>query len=335
MRAPAIELVDCNNISESEWHEWRRKGIGGSDVATILGVSPFNTRRDLYYSKKGVLKPDDTNWVAKEVGHRLESLVAEIFYRKTNLKPYQINKMFQHPFYLWMLANVDYFVTLRNGKRAILECKTSNLHNKAKWNGSAVPLNYELQCRFYMAVLDIDVAFIACLFSNNDGDFVWRKIERNLDYEKDIIASCEKFWNEYIVKNVAPPYVEKSSLILASLQRLHGNANPLLPKVRLNPALLHVIKNIDELKEQKALLEEQVKAITERIDDNKWLIIEEMATATEGYVKKGNEEYSVTYKPTFKTVVDKDILKAQFSDAYKASVSEKEGNRTLRYKIAK
>ena len=50
-----------------------------------------------------------------------------------------------------------------------------------KWANGSVPRHYELQVRHYMAVMNIDVAFIACLFSNNENDFVWQKIESDLD----------------------------------------------------------------------------------------------------------------------------------------------------------
>lgn len=44
---PAV-LVDTDGLPEETWLEYRRKGIGGSDAAAILGVSPFATARDLY-----------------------------------------------------------------------------------------------------------------------------------------------------------------------------------------------------------------------------------------------------------------------------------------------
>ena len=121
-------LVDTENLTEEEWLSWRRKGIGGSDVAAIMGQSPFCTKRDLYYDKIGV-KPvidEEDNWVAKEVGHRLEELVAQIFSKKTGLTVFAVRKMFQHPRYPFMLADVNYFVEMPDGTLAILECKTSN-----------------------------------------------------------------------------------------------------------------------------------------------------------------------------------------------------------------
>ena len=38
-----------------------------------------------------------------------------------------------------------------------------------------------------MSVMNIDVAFIACLFSNNENDFVWQKIERDLEEEENTL----------------------------------------------------------------------------------------------------------------------------------------------------
>ena len=44
-------LVSTENLTEQEWLAYRRRGIGGSDVAAILGISPFRTARDLYDDK--------------------------------------------------------------------------------------------------------------------------------------------------------------------------------------------------------------------------------------------------------------------------------------------
>ena len=49
-----LVLVDTADLSEDVWLEYRRRGIGGSDAAAILGVSPFATARDLYCAFAGV-----------------------------------------------------------------------------------------------------------------------------------------------------------------------------------------------------------------------------------------------------------------------------------------
>lgn len=97
------KVVDISNLSREDWLEYRKKGIGGSDVAAIMGISPFATIRDLFYNKTGVQpviqEEEESNWVAKEVGHRLEDLVAEIFSKKTGLEVFPVRVMFRHPLY--------------------------------------------------------------------------------------------------------------------------------------------------------------------------------------------------------------------------------------------
>jgi len=111
--APLV-LVETADLPRDDWLNYRRRGIGGSDVAAIMGVSPFRTARDIYYDKLNIaaVEPDDSNWVALEVGHLLEDLVARIFQKKTGLRVYQIKKMFYHPVYQFMLADVDYTAKL-------------------------------------------------------------------------------------------------------------------------------------------------------------------------------------------------------------------------------
>lgn len=131
--APQI-LVGTEGLPREQWLEYRRKGIGGSDAAAVLGISPFRTGRDLYYDKLNIVTADDAeNWVQLEVGTLLEPLVAKIFAHKTGYKIYRRPFMFQHPLYPWMLADLDYMVELPDGTTAILEIKTTNYNAKDNW----------------------------------------------------------------------------------------------------------------------------------------------------------------------------------------------------------
>lgn len=134
--APQI-LVGTEGLPREQWLEYRRKGIGGSDAAAVLGISPFRTGRDLYYDKLNIVTADDAeNWVQLEVGTLLEPLVAKIFAHKTGYKIYRRPFMFRHPQYPWMLADLDYMVELSDGTSAILEIKTTNYMTIHKSMGS-------------------------------------------------------------------------------------------------------------------------------------------------------------------------------------------------------
>lgn len=194
-RHEPLVLVETADLSEEDWLDYRRRGIGGSDVSAIFGTSPFRTARDLYYDKLNIasVEDDEGNWVAMEMGHLLEPLVAKIFERKTGYRVYQIKKMFQHPQYPWMLADVDYFVELPDGTTAILEIKTTNYNARDNWwmNGKeTVPVYYESQGRHYMAVTDLDRCFFCCLYGNNEEEVIIREVKRDFEYEAEMV-----FWS--------------------------------------------------------------------------------------------------------------------------------------------
>ena len=229
------KVVDISNLSREDWLEYRKKGIGGSDVAAIMGISPFATIRDLFYNKTGVQpviqEEEESNWVAKEVGHRLEDLVAEIFSKKTGLEVFPVRIMFRHPLYPFMLADVDYFVRMPDGKFAILECKTCNYNAKDKWADDGIPAHYVLQVRHYLSVMNMQKAFIACLYGNNENEFVYRTIERDLIEEEDIIDQETYFWQEHVLKNVVPPHNGNSDLVLANIRNYGGFADKSIPEL--------------------------------------------------------------------------------------------------------
>lgn len=49
-----VAFVDTSTLTEDEWLAWRKKGIGGSDVAAALHMSPYKTAQELYFDKIGV-----------------------------------------------------------------------------------------------------------------------------------------------------------------------------------------------------------------------------------------------------------------------------------------
>ena len=248
-------LVDITTLTEDQWLSWRRKGIGGSDVAVALNSSPYRTARDLYYDKIGVVMSDDgpDKSITFQIGHLLEDVVAQIFAKKTGLSVYEDHWMYQHPFFPFLIADVDRFVTLPDGRKAILECKTAHYDMQFKWANGAVPRHYELQVRHYMSVMNIDVAFIACLFSNNENDFVWQKIERDLEEEENTIMELSAFWNNHVMARVEPPLVEKPDAVLESLRRYFGPADKSEPTVDLDHKFVVNLKEILALKRKREL----------------------------------------------------------------------------------
>ena len=340
-RKPAIELVDTTNLSREDWLKWRTKGIGGSDLAAIMGFSPWSTAKDIYRKKKGIVgaleeEADNQNWVAKEVGNLLEPLVAKIFAHKTGFVPYEDKKMYAHPDYPFMLANLDYRFEFEDdwtapdgtifpaGTKAILECKTSNHHSQVKWDDGAVPMNYEYQGRHYMCVMDVDVIFFACLFSNNEDAFTWSYVTRDLSIEEDIIAAEADFWQNYVETDIEPPYTEDGDLVLQSIRNFYGHPNKDADVVELSSALADVLLEIEQLKASKSKANKTVDSFDDQIKRAQAIIVEEMGVAAKA-VCKGDDgvAFEISNNPQQRDNLDKDGLKAHYPQAYERFVVKK------------
>ena len=314
-------LVDTTTLTEDQWLAWRKKGIGGSDVAAALGISPYRTARELYYDKIGVepaVEGRDMS-ITFEIGHLLENVVAEIFAKKTGMTVYEDHMMYQHPLFPFMIAEVDRFVTQPDGRKAIRECKTAHYDVQYLWANGAVPRHYELQVRHYMAVMNIDVAYIACLFSNNENDFVWRKIERDPDEEESVILQLKDFWENNVMKREEPPLTEKPDLVLAALSRYYGPADHSQPLVTVGAEYIPVLERVAELREQKQKLDQQSRFLDDQIKAAYAPIVDLMGTACSAQCDGNGVSFMISFNPMFRTGISKDKLsqlKAQYPEIY-------------------
>ena len=314
------KVVDISNLSREDWLEYRKKGIGGSDVAAIMGISPFATIRDLFYNKTGVQpviqEEEESNWVAKEVGHRLEDLVAEIFSKKTGLEVFPVRVMFRHPLYPFMLADVDFFVRMPDGKFAILECKTCNYNAKDKWADEGIPAHYVLQVRHYLSVMNMQKAFIACLYGNNENEFVYRTIKRDLIEEEDIIDQETYFWQEHVLKNVVPPHNGNSDLVLANIRNYGGFADKSIPEIVLSGLESKNLEKYLTLSEEKSQLEKRKKEIEAEQRAISVPFVEQLGQGCKAVLEDGTNRYRITDQETGKnfnrpryTVLVEDVLR--------------------------
>ncbi len=327
-----VEVVSTEGMSREDWLSYRRKGIGGSDLAAIMGVSPFTTARDLYYDKCGI-KPaieEESNWVAKEVGNLLEDLVAKIFAQKTGFKVWAVKKIFSHPDYPFMQANVDFFYERPDGKRGGLECKTTNYNARFKWDNGMVPINYELQCRHYMSIMNLDEWWIACLYGNNENDFIMRELLRDFDYEDSIIDAEKFFWESHVLAGVEPPYTESSDLVLESIKKYFGAADTSAPAVKLNRSYDKALEQIITLKAQQLDHDRKSKKLRETIASIYAPIIDEMGVSCLATCSSSLGDYEISFSPSSRTGINKEALeklKINHADIYDEYVTSSESRK--------
>ncbi|MGL5718553.1 MAG: lambda-exonuclease family protein [Paraclostridium sp.] len=193
-----VETIQYKN--GDEWLETRKLGIGGSDVAGILGESKYKAPIDVWNDKinGSTFKGNRyTRW-----GHNLEQPVALEFQALHNsYEVFEYNKTFKKG---KSLANVDRLLyDLSTGEYGVLEIKTANFFGSKDWSGETIPQEYYCQVMHYLAVTGLKFAWIACLVGGNDYKEFY--IERNDEECQFILNSCEEFWNDFIETKLAPP----------------------------------------------------------------------------------------------------------------------------------
>ncbi len=333
-RIPEV-LVETAGLSREEWLEYRRQGIGGSDAAALMGISPFRTARDLYYDKLGIAAVEDSedNWVALEMGTLLEDLVAKIFQKKTGFRIYQVKKMFRHPGYPFMIADVDYFVELPDGSTAILEIKTTNYNARDSWwkNGrETVPVYYESQGRHYMAVMDLDKVFFCCLYGNTEDEVIIRCLDRDPVYEEEMVFLEEYFWNSHVAVKVPPPYTEDGELIMESARRFIGPADTSAPGFVLEGEMADALVRYMELQKQREESEKHSKELEEESKRLKAILMAGMGKNCTAVCERDGFSYKVSYSPVRKPGISKDgllRLKLLFPEIYEQFVTVTEFRR--------
>ena len=188
--AQPILLCDTKGMSNERWLECRMHGptgtipytVGGSDVATIFGLSPWTTPLELWLIKKGRMKPvEKANASQLEMGHLLEPIAAHWYAKKSGNTVYEDTGLYQHADHPYALANFDRrFTRSSDGEPGILECKSCTYHKAEDWADDAIPIYYELQLRFYLSVADVRIGAFSALWGNNpETDLAIPDIERD------------------------------------------------------------------------------------------------------------------------------------------------------------
>ena len=156
----SIEMKVLN--SREEWLENRKKGIGGSEISAVIGENPYMDNITLWELKTGRRQQEDISEKPYvKYGTQAEEHLRALF--ALDFPQYKVeyieNNSFYNSKYLWARASLDGWLTDQDGRKGILEIKTSeilNAQHREKWKGDHIPQNYYCQTIFYMAVLEAD-----------------------------------------------------------------------------------------------------------------------------------------------------------------------------------
>lgn len=247
-----LTKISTVGMSRCEWLERRRKTIGGSDAAAIIGLNDYSSPYTVWADKLGKL-PDKEDSEPMRLGRDLEDYVAKRFTEKTGKKVRKENSMLYNPQYPFAHADVDRMVV---GEDAGLECKTTSIMNLKKFKNGEYPANYYVQCVHYLAVTGCKKWYLGVLvLGEGFHEFV---IERDEDEIAALMESEEAFWKH--VESAVPPSVDGTKSTSETIGTIFPvssdgevvNLGAYEASMREYVALSAQIKSLEALKEEQA-----------------------------------------------------------------------------------
>src|SRR5208283_2145685 len=180
--------------TEAQWHEERRKGIGGSDVHHLFPIlnledpaeqgSRYGCPRMLSYQKLGV-EPDYQHSPETlrlfERGNLMEEVAADRYAEKSGVRPFRSGKSWTSQAYPFMRCYIDR--RIKNEEigdtiiRSTLECKSANEHVAVKMQQEGLPIAYSLQVQHAIECTRSDLGAFAVIVVPDFVDAVIEQIE--------------------------------------------------------------------------------------------------------------------------------------------------------------
>ena len=252
-------------MKRSEWLAARRTGIGGTDAAAILGLSPWRSPMDVWLDKMGhvqheILDPEREDLLF--LGSAIEPIVAALYSRKTGRALLPIEGVLRHPKFPVILGSPDRLVV---GEPRGVEIKTEHVFSDKFGDPGTdeVPEHYAAQCAVYMAITDRDAWDLALL--HGGAKFSIYTLERDRATESGMIEFLVDWWNRHVVGNT-PPEIDGSDGAARYLaQRFERNVLPLAnaesEEERLAIELGKIRAQFQEIEDYKKILENRIKAV--------------------------------------------------------------------------
>ncbi len=340
--APNI-LCDCTGMSRERWLECREHGpkgdieytVGGSDVAVIFGLSPWTTPLELWMMKKGRMPPKaPPNPDQLEMGHFLEPIAAHFYAKRTGNTVIDDNHLYQHALYPYALANIDRrYIRKEDGETGVLECKSLTYHKAEDWADGAYPIYYELQLRFYLAVLDLKHGAFSALWGNNpEHDLATPDLIRDQATEGIIFEKLDQWiWS---LRHDKPPTMEdvKPKLAMDALARIYGASQKGLPTIEFPMRYEATLRKIATLQADNAELNSTIKKNEEAITAHSVRIAELMKEHEHGILTTTNDKLLVDFVTKVTRRVNSDYLKREHPDIYQEALKATE-NRKVKVTI--
>jgi len=223
LRNGTAELIAGHIPGTPEWHALRSTGIGGSDIAAVLGLSPWDSAFSLWHRKNGGVgdKPTspEMSW-----GQRHEDTIAG-WYRDTH-PGVRVARTgtWRSTVRPWQLANPD---RLLSGRR-VLEIKTDRSGDAwGKEGTDEVPVYYRAQVLWYLDTLGWQEADVAVLIGLSDARVY--TVRWNTEESAVLRDAAEAFWQS--LKDGVPPPLDGHDATYRTVRALNPDVEDLTVEI--------------------------------------------------------------------------------------------------------
>lgn len=204
------------NIDHDEWLAWRRQGIGGSDIAALLGLSNFATPYTVWADKMGFL-PASEYTQRQRLGLRLEVVLAEEFHEETDLYVGAQQERCEHPVEPVFRCTLDGRVYETAASDHLFQGGFERLPVatwQAKTDGrygwpEGIPVAIQAQCQWELGVTGLAEAWLSVMLAG------FRIEHHRLERDDDDIAFMQEralaFWRAHVLTG-EPPRADASEV---------------------------------------------------------------------------------------------------------------------------
>ncbi len=196
-----------------EWVEARRHGVGGSDVAAIMGLSPWKTPAQVWLEKTGRVEPADlSDRPYIQFGHIMEPVIKAWYQDRHPARIVRdVRSMCQSIERPWAFVSLDGEV--KDGPEwGVLEFKTAR--DSRDW-ADGVPAYYLTQVAHYLSVTGRRFADVAVFFRDScefaeyrvttiDGPAQYHHETLDAEDMQAISSAVDEFWHGYVEADVMP-----------------------------------------------------------------------------------------------------------------------------------
>lgn len=252
--------------NRADWLDARRLGIGASDVAAIVGLSPWASAYSVWADKTQNLEDEEpAEWM--RWGNLLEDAVLKEFEFQHGLVVADRQLLVHHPDLPWAMATVDglayegpadpdrddYY--RKQYTLGVVEAKTDS--SFGGW--VEVPDHYRIQVQWQLFVTGLEHAWIAVLHGGRN----FKVYEDTPDprVQSALAIKVEKFYVEHVQSGRAPEVdgTEATTRVLADLwSGGEGEAD-------LDPVAAADLKSLVAIRVEKARIEAEEKRLENRV----------------------------------------------------------------------